>query len=74
MKAHEIREKTLDDIQADILAAEENLRTLKFQLVTSQLENTSVIKRAKKDLARLKTVLAEQERAQAANAVAGGGE
>ncbi|MBD3166724.1 50S ribosomal protein L29 [bacterium] len=73
MKAHEIREKTLDDIRSDVLAAEENLRTLKFQLVTSQLENTSAIKRAKKDLARLKTVLREQERSEAA-AHAGGGE
>ncbi|MFC1512073.1 50S ribosomal protein L29 [Candidatus Latescibacterota bacterium] len=61
MKAHEIRERTIDDINNDILAAEENLRTLGFRLVTSQLENTSAIKKAKKDLARLKTVLREHE-------------
>ena len=72
MKAHEIREKTMDDIRSDVLAAEENLRTLKFQLVTSQLDNTSAIKRAKKDLARLKTVLREREVADAR--AAGGGD
>lgn len=61
MKAHEIREKTIQDVANDVRAAEENLRTLKFQLVTSQLENTSAIKKAKKDLARLKTVVREHE-------------
>jgi len=61
MKAHEIREKTIQDVANDVRAAEENLRTLKFQLVTSQLENTSAIKKAKKDVARLKTVLREHE-------------
>ena len=72
MRAHEIREKTLDDITSDILAAEENLRTLKFQLVTSQLDNTSTIKRAKKDLARLKTVFREREIAAGAENAGGG--
>ena len=76
MKAHEIRERTVDDVKSDILAAEENLQTLRFRLVTSQLDNTSAIKRAKKDLARLKTVLREHERGIRTlyEAGAGGGE
>jgi large subunit ribosomal protein L29 len=61
MKPHEMRERTLDEIRNDLTAAEENLRNLQFQLVTSQLENTSMIRQAKREIARLKTVLSEHE-------------
>ena len=61
MKSHEIREKTLDDIKNDLLAAEENLRTVRFQLVTSQLDNTSALKNARKKVALLKTIIRELE-------------
>ncbi len=61
MKLQEIREKTLEEVKNDLLAAQENLRTLRFQLVTSQLENTSLIGTAKKEIARLKTIVKEHE-------------
>ena len=61
MNPHEIREKTLEEVNNDLLAAEENLRTIHFQLVTSQLDNTSAFKNAKKELARIKTILREHE-------------
>ena len=61
MKLQEIREKTLEEVKDDLLAAQENLRTLRFQLVTSQLENTSLIGAAKKEIARLKTIIKEHE-------------
>lgn len=61
MKPHEIREKTLEEVNNDLLAAVENLRTIRFQLVTSQLDNTSALKNAKIEVARLKTILLEHE-------------
>ena len=61
MNAREIREKTLEEVKDDLLAAEENLRTIHFQVVTSQLENTSALKKAKKEIARIKTILREHE-------------
>ena len=61
MNPREIREKTLEEVKNDLLVAEENLRTFHFQLVTSQLENTSVLKKAKKEVARIKTILREHE-------------
>lgn len=61
MKPHEIRLKTLEDVKNDLLAAEENLRTIEFQMVTSQLENTSQLKKVKREVARLKTVIREHE-------------
>ncbi len=61
MKTDDIREKTLDDVKNDLIAAEENLRTIRFQLVTSQLENHTTLKLAKKEVARFKTILRERE-------------
>ena len=61
MNPREIREKTLEEVNNDLLAAKENLRTIHFQLVTSQLENTSALKNAKKEVARIKTILREHE-------------
>ena len=61
MKPHEIREKTFEEIKNDLLAAEENLQTIRFQLVTSQLENTSLLKNAKLEIAKLKTIIREHE-------------
>ena len=61
MDPRDIREKTLEEVNNDLRAAEENLRTIHFQLVTSQLENTSALKNAKKEVARIKTILREHE-------------
>ena len=61
MKPYEIRQKTLEDVKNDLLAAEENLRTVRFQLVTAQLENTSLLSKAKREVARLRTVVREHE-------------
>ena len=61
MKPHDIRDKTLAEVKNDLLAAQENLRTLKFQLVTSQLEKSSMIRATKHDIARLKTIIREHE-------------
>ena len=61
MKPHEIRMKTLEDIKNDLLAAEENLRTVRFQLVTAQLENSSLLTKAKQEVARLMTIIREHE-------------
>ena len=72
MKPHDIREKTLDDVKNDLSAAEENLRTIRFQLVTSQLENNSALKKAKKEIARFKTILRERELGIHAQAVPAG--
>ena len=62
MKPHEIREKTLEDIKNDLYAAQENLRTIRFQLVTSQLENTSLLRKTKREIAQLRTIIREYEK------------
>ena len=39
----------------------EQLFNLRFQLATGQLENTASLKQVRKDIARVKTVLSQQE-------------
>ena len=61
MKASELRELTLEELQKkadDLKAALFNLR---FQLATGQLDNYRRIRMVRKDLARVKTVLWERE-------------
>ena len=61
MKAKEIRqmsEKELDTRLSDLKAELFNLR---FQLATGQLDNPMSIKKVRKDLARVKTIVRERE-------------
>lgn len=55
MKAAEIRELSADDLQAKLKEARAELFNLRFQMATSQLDNTARVKNVKKDIARLLT-------------------
>ncbi len=60
MNATEIRGMSKEEILEKIDGLEEELFNLRFQKKMGQLNNTSRIKLAKKELARAKTVLNEQ--------------
>ncbi|MDW7667270.1 MAG: 50S ribosomal protein L29 [Bacillota bacterium] len=61
MKASELREKTVNELDGVLVDLKSELFNLRFQLATGQLENTSRIKTVKKNIARVKTVLRERE-------------
>ena len=61
MKAAEIRELSADDLQAKLKEARAELFNLRFQMATSQLDNTARVKQVKKDIARVMTILAEKQ-------------
>ncbi|CAM4047972.1 50S ribosomal protein L29 [Catellicoccus marimammalium] len=61
MKVNEIRELTPADMIAKEKEFKQELFNLRFQLATGQLENTARIKEVRKSIARIKTVLREQE-------------
>ena len=63
MLAKEIREKTNEELQAQISTLKDELFNLRFQLAVNQLENSSRIGAVKKDIARIKTVLTERANA-----------
>lgn len=63
MLAKEIREKTNEELNAEINTLKDELFNLRFQHATGQLENTARLKTVKKDIARIKTVLTERANA-----------
>lgn len=61
MKASEIRDFSNDDLQKAIKESHAELFNLRFQMATSQLDNTARVKQVKKDIARLKTEVRARE-------------
>ncbi|CDB88932.1 MAG: 50S ribosomal protein L29 [Christensenellales bacterium] len=56
----ELKNKSVEELNADLDAAKKELFNLRFQNATNQLDNTSRIKEVKRNIARIKTVLAAQ--------------
>ncbi len=56
----ELKAKSVEELNADLVAAKKELFNLRFQNATNQLDNTSRIKEVKKNIARIQTVLAAQ--------------
>ena len=56
----ELRNKSFEELNADLDASKKELFNLRFQNATNQLDNTSRIKEVKRNIARIKTVLAAQ--------------
>ena len=61
MKASEIREMSVADIRERIEIEKANLDTMKMNHAISPLEDTSKIAKARKDIARMMTILAQKE-------------
>ncbi|WP_101697305.1 50S ribosomal protein L29 [Clostridium minihomine] len=61
MKAAEIRELTTEELQSKLKDLKEELFNLRFQLAINQLDNPMRISAVKKDIARIKTVLRDNE-------------
>jgi len=61
MRAEEIREMSKDDIMARVKDLEEEQFRLRFRSATEPLEDPLRLRVIRRDLARLKTVLREQQ-------------
>ena len=60
MKAQELREKTPDQLREQLALLKKESFNLRFQQATGQLENTARVRAAKRDTARILTVLNQQ--------------
>ena len=60
MKAADLRDLTLEELESKLQETTEELFNLGFQHSSQQLDNTARLGQARKDLARLKTVLREK--------------
>lgn len=61
MKAKDIRALTTDQMLEKEKQYKEELFNLRFQQATGQLENTARLRQVRKNIARIKTVLSENE-------------
>ncbi len=61
MKASEVREMSIADLRERIEIEKGNLDTMKVNHTISPLEDTSKIAKARRDIARMMTILAEKE-------------
>ena len=65
MTSKEIRELSTEEQQTKLKDLKEELFNLRFQLAINQLETPTRIKAVKKDIARISTILREDELAEA---------
>ena len=61
MKAGEIREQSVDELRKTLSDLEEQLFKLRFQRSTGQIEDPTKIRRVRKDIARVLTVINERQ-------------
>ena len=62
MKATEVRELDVEELERRIAQTRRELFNLRFQHATGQLENTGQLKEVRKNIARLLTVLNQKQR------------
>jgi large subunit ribosomal protein L29 len=64
LKVEDIRRMSDDEMDAEVLKLKKERFNLRFQRATGQLENTSRIREARRDIARLKTIARQKRAAQ----------
>ena len=61
---NELRAKSVEELNEELLAAKKELFNLRFQNATNQLDNTSRIKEVRKNIARIQTMITEASKAE----------
>ena len=59
----ELKNKSVEELNQELVAAKKELFNLRFQNATNQLDNTARIKDVRKNIARMQTVITEKARA-----------
>ena len=57
---NELRAKSVEELNEELVAAKKELFNVRFQNATNQLDNTSRIKEVRKNIARIQTVITEK--------------
>jgi large subunit ribosomal protein L29 len=60
MKASELKAKSAADLQSELLSLTKAQFGLRMQVATQQMTNTSEIRKVRRDIARVKTMLTEK--------------
>jgi large subunit ribosomal protein L29 len=64
-KAPDLRGRTPDELTEQVENLGKEIFNLRFQRASGQLENTARVRQARRDIARIKTILGERHRAAA---------
>lgn len=56
MKAKDLKTKSVQDLNKDILEAKREIFNLRFQAATGELKNTSRVRTVRRNVARMQTV------------------
>jgi large subunit ribosomal protein L29 len=67
MQASELREKSVDELNQELLELRREQFNLRMQQATGELTHHTEHRRVRKDIARIKTVLNELQRAEGDN-------
>ena len=63
MKAKNFKDMTNEELESKLKSLKQELFNLRFQAAVGKLENTAQIKKNKKQIARMKTILTERANA-----------
>ncbi len=61
MKASELKLKAKSELQQDLLSLTRAQFGLRMQVATQQMTNTSEIRKVRRDIARIKTVMTQKD-------------
>ncbi|KUO73270.1 MAG: 50S ribosomal protein L29 [Clostridia bacterium BRH_c25] len=61
MKANKVRDLSVNELEQKLIELKGELFNLRFQMATGQLENPLRVRDVKKSIARIKTILRENE-------------
>lgn len=59
----DLKSKSVDELNKELVAAKKELFNLRFQNATNQLENTSRIKEVRRNIARIQSIMTEKANA-----------
>ena len=59
----DLKAKSVEELNAELVAAKKELFNLRFQNATNQLENTSRIKEVRRNIARIRSIMTEKANA-----------
>ncbi|MEO1066692.1 MAG: 50S ribosomal protein L29 [Pseudomonadota bacterium] len=63
MKATDLRLKTLDELEDELMSLKKEQFNLRFQRASGQMENTARVRAVRRDIARIMTIAAEKRAA-----------
>ena len=61
MKATDLRDMTVDQLDDELLRLKKEQFNLRFQTATGQLENTARVRQVRRDIARIQTIAKEKQ-------------